>query len=85
MSIFDMFLRNHAENRHKISDKPATATGSSPTDLYFLPRSMTRIMPAITWPAATARVEAIDLTALATVGTVDVGAMAGGVDVWKEE
>jgi DNA-binding beta-propeller fold protein YncE len=30
-------------------------------------------------------VEAIDLGALATVGTVDVGAMAGGVDVWKEE
>jgi DNA-binding beta-propeller fold protein YncE len=30
-------------------------------------------------------VEAIDLTAQATVGTVDVGAMAGGVDVWKKE
>jgi DNA-binding beta-propeller fold protein YncE len=30
-------------------------------------------------------VEAIDLRALATVGTVDVGSMAGGVDVWKEE
>ena len=30
-------------------------------------------------------VEAIDLGALATVGTVDVGAMAGGVDVWKAE
>jgi DNA-binding beta-propeller fold protein YncE len=30
-------------------------------------------------------VEAIDLGALATVGTVDVGAMAGGVDLWKAE
>lgn len=30
-------------------------------------------------------VEAIDLRALATVGTVDVGPMAGGVDVWKAE
>jgi len=30
-------------------------------------------------------VEAIDLSALATVGTVDVGPMAGGVDVWKVE
>jgi len=30
-------------------------------------------------------VEAIDLSALATVGTVDVGPMAGGVDVWKAE
>jgi DNA-binding beta-propeller fold protein YncE len=30
-------------------------------------------------------VEAIDLGALATVGTVDVGPMAGGVDVWKVE
>jgi DNA-binding beta-propeller fold protein YncE len=30
-------------------------------------------------------VEAIDLRALATVGTVDVGSMAGGVDVGKEE
>ena len=30
-------------------------------------------------------VEAIDLGRLATVGTVDVGAMAGGVEVWKEE
>jgi hypothetical protein len=30
-------------------------------------------------------VEAVDLSALVTVGTVDVGAMAGGVDVWKAE
>ena len=30
-------------------------------------------------------VEVIDLGALATVATVDVGEMAGGVDVWKEE
>jgi DNA-binding beta-propeller fold protein YncE len=30
-------------------------------------------------------VEAVDLSALATVGTVDVGPMAGGVDVWKAE
>jgi DNA-binding beta-propeller fold protein YncE len=30
-------------------------------------------------------VEAIDLGALATVGTVDVGAMAAGVEVWKPE
>jgi DNA-binding beta-propeller fold protein YncE len=28
-------------------------------------------------------VEVIDLRALATVGTVDVGPMAGGIDVWK--
>jgi DNA-binding beta-propeller fold protein YncE len=30
-------------------------------------------------------VEVIDLGALATVGSVDVGAMAAGVDVWKVE
>jgi DNA-binding beta-propeller fold protein YncE len=30
-------------------------------------------------------VEVIDLGALATVGTVDVGSMAAGVDVWKVE
>jgi DNA-binding beta-propeller fold protein YncE len=30
-------------------------------------------------------VEMIDLRALATVVTVDVGSMAGGIDVWKEE
>ena len=28
-------------------------------------------------------VEVVDLRALATVGTVDVGPMAGGIDVWK--
>ena len=28
-------------------------------------------------------VEVIDLRSLATVGTVDVGPMAGGIDVWK--
>jgi len=28
-------------------------------------------------------VEVIDLGALATVGSVDVGSMAAGVDVWK--
>jgi DNA-binding beta-propeller fold protein YncE len=30
-------------------------------------------------------VEAIDLGALATVGTIDVGPMAGGIEVWKAE
>ena len=30
-------------------------------------------------------VEMIDLRALQTVATVDVGSMAGGIDVWKEE
>ena len=30
-------------------------------------------------------VEMIDLRALATVATLDVGSMAGGIDVWKEE
>ena len=30
-------------------------------------------------------VEVIDLRALETVATVDVGSMAGGIDVWKEE
>jgi DNA-binding beta-propeller fold protein YncE len=30
-------------------------------------------------------VEMIDLQALATVATLDVGSMAGGIDVWKEE
>jgi DNA-binding beta-propeller fold protein YncE len=30
-------------------------------------------------------VEMIDLRALATVATVDVGPMAGGIDVWKEQ
>ncbi len=30
-------------------------------------------------------VEMIDLTSLATVATVDVGPMAGGIDVWKVE
>jgi len=30
-------------------------------------------------------VEMIDLRALATVATVDVGSMAGGIDVWKEQ
>jgi hypothetical protein len=30
-------------------------------------------------------VEMIDLRALETVATVDVGSMAGGIDVWKEE
>jgi DNA-binding beta-propeller fold protein YncE len=30
-------------------------------------------------------VEVVDLRALQTVATVDVGSMAGGIDVWKEE
>jgi hypothetical protein len=30
-------------------------------------------------------VEIIDLRALQTVATLDVGPMAGGIDVWKEE
>jgi hypothetical protein len=30
-------------------------------------------------------IEVIDLGALVTVGTADVGAMAAGVDVWKVE
>ncbi|HTC23259.1 MAG TPA: hypothetical protein VK688_02790, partial [Gemmatimonadales bacterium] len=30
-------------------------------------------------------VEVVDLRSLETAATVDVGSMAGGIDVWKEE